>query len=101
MLHKIKLALFALPLLAASLVAPAFAATVSMVNVPFDFSVGTIHMPAGQYTIESETRPAMVVLTNIKTGRQVQLLRPNGTGWNPPTLVFKRGPNSNVLIAVR
>ena len=33
-------------------------------NVPFDFTVGNAHVPAGTYTISSTSTPAMVELRN-------------------------------------
>jgi hypothetical protein len=101
MLRKSKLALFALPLFAATFVPHAFAATASLVKVPFEFSVGTVRMPAGRYRIEPQSRPSMVLLTNLDTGKQVQLARPLGSEANPTQLVFEPGSHNLVLTSVR
>jgi hypothetical protein len=91
--------LLAAPLAAASFVTPAFAAS-AFADVPFSFSVGSIQMPAGHYRIDPQSRPSTIVLTNVDTGRQVQLPRRPGEG-NLRTLVFERGSHSVVLTRVR
>jgi hypothetical protein len=64
---KSKLAVLALSVLA--IAAPAFAQSTNLrAEIPFDFVVGKAVMPAGEYLVQSQTNPAILVIRN--TGGQ-------------------------------
>jgi hypothetical protein len=96
--------LFSLPLAAGLLASaiPASAQTILDVNVPFAFSVGNQHLPAGHYRVQSqsdyflsirnvETASTTVVTVRSEGGRHLQ---------GNSRLVFKREGNQNYLTQV-
>jgi hypothetical protein len=96
--------LFSLPLTAGLLgsAIPASAQTNLDVNVPFAFSVGNQHFPAGHYRVQSKsdyflsirnvkTASAVVVMTRPEQGRPLE---------SHSRLVFDREGNQNYLTQV-
>ena len=54
-----------------------YAQTRAVANVPFDFTVQTANMPAGQYALQTLPGPSGVIqIINNKTGKSVLVLAP-------------------------
>lgn len=100
-IRRLRAALCLAPSLAIALITPAFGSTtVSYVNVPFAFSTGKQEMPAGRYRLERLSSPSIFLMTNVATGKRVQVVQPPGGDANPRALVFKGG-NAHILSVVR
>ena len=81
-------AVFAMALTGLSLAQnPAYRVTA---NIPFDFNVGSQHLPAGAYMFEVEYDSPVVRLRNIATGRVETVLstRDGRTSAGAPVVVF-------------
>ena len=51
-----------------------------VVQIPFDFKVSTMQMPAGEYRVEQDFGKEYARLVNLKTGRTIQMLRHQPSG---------------------
>lgn len=67
---------------------------VANVTIPHEFHVSKRVMPGGEYRLEQEAGSSIVTLVNLKTGKQVHLLRstaPRPDGKESITLVPDKG----------
>jgi hypothetical protein len=56
-----------------------YAQTAVFANVPFDFTVQTVTMPAGEYALQPlSSNTGLIRLRNLETGRSVAVLAPSG-----------------------
>jgi hypothetical protein len=97
--------LFSLPLTAALLgsAIPASAQTNLDVTVPFAFSVGNQHLPAGHYRVQSQSNYSFLSIRNVETsGTTVVMVRSEGGRHlqGNSRLVFNREGNQNYLTQV-
>ena len=96
--------LFSLPLTAGLLgsAIPASAQTNLDVNVPFAFSVGNQHLPAGHYRVQSQSA-YFLSIRNVKTASAVVVMTRPEQGLHLESqsrLVFDREGNQNYLTQV-
>jgi hypothetical protein len=87
---KAKLLLF---ILAVAIVVPMHAQSSQMtVTIPFDFSVDSHHMPAGDYAIKSLTENTLLIRTVDGTTARVSLTSSanSGVNYRKPALIFKK-----------
>ena len=88
-------------LLAGTFVMQAAAVKSETFRIPFDFRVQKQSLPAGEYSIQQSQGSEIVILTNTKTGKHVELLRPV-TRHEPGKahLEFKDDANGKALTAI-
>jgi hypothetical protein len=92
---------FALLLSAAS----SFAQTQKLsVSIPFDFQVGTQHMPAGQYAVATARDGYLLTIRSLHTSDTAQVMT-NSVGSKhpdeePSRLVFRSVGNEHYLVQV-
>jgi hypothetical protein len=67
------------------------------VEIPFDFKVLGKQLPAGTYRLQKGTSDRFAALVNVRTGRQVQILRSVGSERGKAKLVFEHRANGYVL----
>ena len=66
--------------------AGAFAQSGERAKVPFAFTVGTAHVPAGTYTVTKQFGTNVVMISNVRTGAAVLAL---GTAQSPSKITEK------------
>ncbi len=59
-----------------------------IVQIPFDFKVDTMQMPAGKYRVEQDFGKVYARLVNLNTGRTIQMLRHQPSG-RPGEVILK------------
>jgi hypothetical protein len=67
------------------------------VEIPFDFKVQGKQLPSGTYRLQKGTTSGFASLVNVRTGKQVQLLRPLGNDTRKTKLVFEHQADGYVL----
>jgi hypothetical protein len=68
------------------------------VEIPFAFQVAKTTLPAGEYRVEQKFGSSIAFLVNVKTGRQVQVLRSVGNiREDRAKLVFENTAEGRVL----
>ena len=67
------------------------------IEIPFDFSVQGKHLPAGTYRLQKRTSDRFSVLVNLRTGKQIQMLRSLGNETGKAKLVFEHQADGYVL----
>lgn len=67
------------------------------ISIPFDFKVAKTALPAGNYRLEQGVSDAFARLVNVKSGKQVQLLRPFIKAQGKTKLMFEHGTDGYVL----
>ena len=67
------------------------------VEIPFDFTVQGKQLPAGTYRLQRGTSDRITALVNVRTGKQVQILRRLGGDGSKSKLVFEHGDSGYVL----
>jgi hypothetical protein len=67
------------------------------VEIPFDFKVQGKQLPAGTYRLQKGTSDGFSALVNLRTGKQVQILRSAGSGTGKAKLVFEHRADGYVL----
>ena len=96
--------LFSLPLAAGLLASaiPASAQTNLDVNVPFAFSVGNQHLPAGHYRVQSQSNDFLSIRNVETAGTTVVMVRSEGGRHlqGNSRLVFDREGNQSYLTQV-
>jgi hypothetical protein len=87
-------------------ITPAFAqwVAISTAEIPFEFSVGTVLLPAGNYAVQTlGSVPSMIRIRNVDTGQSAQVLHDQiliGNGRehsNKSQLVFTADESGHVL----
>jgi hypothetical protein len=67
------------------------------VEIPFDFTVQGQQLPAGAYRLQRGASDRVTALVNVRTGKQVQILRSLGNEPGKTRLVFERQGDGYVL----
>jgi hypothetical protein len=81
--------------------AGAFAQNRQQANVPFAFTVGSAHVPAGTYSIKKDSDTNLIVVSNVKTGASVlALVRPVSPSKTTEKLVFHHVGNQYTLTQI-
>jgi hypothetical protein len=72
------------------------AQTASIANIPFDFKVTGMTMPAGHYSVELDAGRNLLTFRNATSGRTAKLLaHTNASGMKEqPVLIFRRNGES-------
>src|ERR1044072_8294477 len=63
-------------------------------EIPFDFTVQGKHLPAGTYRLQRAGSERFAALINLRTGKQVTILRSVGNSGNKSRLTFERQDRS-------
>ena len=70
------------------------------IAVPFEFKVGRVSLPAGEYRVEQDFGKPMVSIVNIRTGRRVQMMRESNTVSGHAKLKFEKSGQGYKLRAI-
>jgi hypothetical protein len=86
----------------AAIATPARAEDRLVADVPFEFIVGHLRLPAGTYVISKTTTPAVLAIESAATRHKTLVLTNADGGKVParPELVFKRFEGQNFLSRV-
>jgi hypothetical protein len=108
LLSKVKASLWAMAIvLGGALVSPAStntpqASQFKTADIPFAFSVGNHHLPAGKYKLERWTTGSpSYYLENMKTGKSLMVNRMTGNDESHIELVFDKNQTGYVLRTVK
>ena len=66
-------------------------------QIPFDFTVQGTQLPAGTYRLQRGVSDRFDALVNVRTGKQVHILRSPGNQSGKVKLVFERQGDHYVL----
>lgn len=100
---KVRLLIFLAVVLVLLVVTPAVSQLVEntwTADIPFEFIVGNIHMPAGQYVVKSNPHTMRLTITNKETQEKTFLFTRNIEKLDPnekTVLMFNRDGDRHVL----
>jgi hypothetical protein len=92
----------AIALVGVAVASPARAEDRLVANVPFEFIVGHLRLPAGNYVVSKTSTPAVLAIESATTRHKILVLTNADGGKVPaqPELVFKRFEGQNFLARV-